>query len=101
MAGTALTASLGFATLAYRAADAASSTKRTLYIAAAAGLFGLVPYTRVLMWGTIAELSKRAQSEKEHRSDSRALVERWGRYNFWRGMMLLAGAGAGVWASVL
>ncbi|KAJ4299782.1 hypothetical protein N0V90_005028 [Kalmusia sp. IMI 367209] len=99
--GTALSASLGFATLAYRAADIASDAKRNFYIAAAVGLFGLAPYTRLLMWGTITELSKRAQSEKEDKPDSRQLVERWGTFNFWRGVMLLASAGAGVWASLL
>ncbi|KAF1968008.1 hypothetical protein BU23DRAFT_602467 [Bimuria novae-zelandiae CBS 107.79] len=108
--GCALTSSLGFATLAYRASfsptlttTGVSHAKGHLYVAAAVGLFGLAPYTRLLMWSTITEISNRARSGKEasEKADTRELVERWGTMNFWRGVMLLGSAGAGVWASLL
>ena len=72
-------------------------------MAAAVGLIGLAPYTRLLMWSTITELSKRAESGKEasEKADTLALVEKWGRMNFWRGVMLLSSAGVGIWASLL
>ncbi|KAK3215705.1 hypothetical protein GRF29_8g800484 [Pseudopithomyces chartarum] len=111
VAGCAITSSLGFATLAYRAASSpdlaatgvVSHTKGNLYVAAAVGLIGLAPYTRLLMWSTITELSKRAESGKEasEKADTLALVEKWGRMNFWRGVMLLSSAGVGIWASLL
>ena len=111
VAGCAITSSLGFATLAYRAAfspdlgvtSGVSHTKGSLYVAAAVGLIGLAPYTRLLMWSTITELSKRAESGKEasEKADTLALVEKWGRMNFWRGVMLLSSAGVGIWASLL
>lgn len=106
----AATASIGFATLAYRATltpvlnslESGLGAKRNLYIAAAGLTFGLVPYTRVLMWGTIQELERRAGiDDKDEKGDTRELVLRWGTQNFWRGVMLLTGAGLGVWASVI
>lgn len=103
---TALTSALGFATLAYRTtlapAGVISHGKRNLYAAAAVAMFGMVPYTRIIMVGTIDELSRRAKAGKAagEKADSRALVERWGTLNFWRGLLLLTGTGLGVWASV-
>lgn len=109
--GCALTPSLGFAALAYDAIYKTSLPRtgavlyatRNLYVAAAIGLFGLGSYTRLVMWDTITELSKRANSGEEARDqvDTRALVKRWGRMNLWRGVMLLGSAGIGVWASLL
>ncbi|KAF9732398.1 hypothetical protein PMIN06_007455 [Paraphaeosphaeria minitans] len=109
VSGCAITSSLGFATLAYRASfhptltatGLVSYAKRNLYVAAAVGLLGLVPYTRLLMWGTITELSKRGQSGKGEEKDTRELVERWGKMNLWRGVLLLGSTGMGIWASLL
>jgi hypothetical protein len=107
--GCAISSSLGFATLAYRASfnptlaatGAVSHAKQNLYVAAAVGLFGLAPYTRLLMWGTITELSKRGQSGKDEEKDTRELVKKWGTMNFWRGVLLLGSTGIGIWASLV
>jgi len=107
---SALTSALGFATLAYRAtlvptlspSDTTFYSKRNLYVAAAVALVGLAPYTRIVMGRTIDELSRRATTGKVagEKTDTRALVERWGTLNLWRGVMLLTGTGLGLWASV-
>jgi hypothetical protein len=108
--GLAVTGSAGFAALAYRAASAPGHNaldgglwaKRNLYIAAAVMTFSLTPYTWILMWDTIQELERRAERiEKDEKGDTRELVLKWGTQNLWRGVMLLTGAGLGVWASVV
>ncbi|CAI6310296.1 unnamed protein product [Periconia digitata] len=108
--GLAATGSAGFATLAYRAAVAPGLsslegglwTKRNLYIAAAAVTIGFAPYTRVVMWDTIQELERRARrGEADDKENTRELVLRWGTLNLWRGVLLLTGAGLGMWASVV
>jgi hypothetical protein len=83
------------------ATGAVSHAKQNLYVAAAVGLFGLAPYTRLLMWGTITELSKRGQSGKDEEKDTRELVKKWGTMNFWRGVLLLGSTGIGIWASLV
>ncbi|KAF1948747.1 DUF1772-domain-containing protein [Byssothecium circinans] len=93
----AMTGAAGFAVLAYRIA-----TTRNLYLAAAAITLSLVPYTALTMFPTINELSRRAQAgDKDEKGDTRALVEKWGRLNLWRGVLLLTAAGLGTWASVI
>ncbi|KAF2785998.1 hypothetical protein K505DRAFT_156223 [Melanomma pulvis-pyrius CBS 109.77] len=103
----AMSSAVGFATLAYRATPSmdavgvASHTKRNLYIAAAAAAFGLAPYTQILMLATNKELMRRAKAgDKGQKGDTHELVKTWGRWNFWRGTMVLVGAGLGLWASV-
>jgi phospholipase/lecithinase/hemolysin len=107
----ALSSSLGFATLAYRstltpsltATGLVSYTRRNLYIGAAVAMVGLAPYTQILMGSTNKELMRRATTgaKKEDVGDVHALVKRWGHLNFWRGVMLLAGAGMGAWATLV
>ncbi|KAF2679251.1 DUF1772-domain-containing protein [Lentithecium fluviatile CBS 122367] len=103
---TALSSAAGFAALAYRTslapAGTVSTSQRNWYAAAAVAMLGLAPYTRIVMGGTIDELSRRAKARKEEseKADTRALVEQWGTLNLWRGMLLLMGTGVGVWASV-
>ena len=64
----AMTSSVGFTALAYRATYSSMSsetswaTKRNLYIAAAIAAFGVAPYTRLLMWDNIAELERLAKA---------------------------------------
>ncbi|OAL50285.1 hypothetical protein IQ07DRAFT_680592 [Pyrenochaeta sp. DS3sAY3a] len=104
----AMSSTVGFATLAYRAtynplsisAGLVNHTKRNLYVAAAVAAFGLVPYTRLLMWRNIAELEKRAKAavDGEASNDTHDLVKQWGTLNLYRGLVLLSSAGLGVWA---
>lgn len=134
-----MTSAVGFATLAYRSAlmpslsptGLVSYARRNLYIAAAVSAFGLVPYTRLLMWDVILKLSKQAEAvqvtdgkikvdrsrssnpwddiEELERSaqaakdlndkgDTQELVRKWGTLNLYRGWILLASAGLGMWA---
>lgn len=108
----AMSSAVGFATLAYRATNTPSvlSTgleshmKRNLYVAAAVSAFGLVPYTKLLMWHNIAELERRAEmagkGDDERKPDTHTLVKQWGTLNLYRGCMLLVSAGLGLWACV-
>ncbi|KAF1852034.1 uncharacterized protein K460DRAFT_413512 [Cucurbitaria berberidis CBS 394.84] len=104
----AMSSAVGFATLAYRETHTVSTSvgKRNLYVAAAVGAFGLAPYTRLLMWDSIAELEKRAKAGEKREgeevggSKTHALVKQWGTLNLYRGCMLLVSAGLGLWASV-
>lgn len=101
---------VGFASLAYHHTPARGQfsvwrltyTKRNLYAAAAISAFALVPYTRLLMWENITELSKRAKDAeegKEHK-DTHELARTWGRLNAWRGLILLNSAALGISASL-
>jgi hypothetical protein len=114
VATLAISSGTGFAVLAYRSAPSitdiptggllSSHSKRNLYIAASVAVFGLVPYTRILMKSTNNELMRRAKVVKEagemKGQGTHEMVRKWGRYNFVRGLMVLAGAGLGLWASL-
>lgn len=93
-----LSSSVGFAALAYRhPANATGTLTRNLYIAASLAAFGLIPYTRLLMWDNITSLATEGQQQQ----DTHDLVKTWGKYNLWRGIMLLSSAGFGLWASLI
>jgi formate-dependent nitrite reductase membrane component NrfD len=101
----ALSSSAGFAALALQSTLRSTTStflQRNLYIAASITAFGLVPYTKILMWGNITELEKRAQttSRRKEKDDTHDLVKTWSSFNFWRGIMLLSSGVAGIWASV-
>jgi len=56
--------------------------------------------TFVNVWDNIEELerSARAATELNEKGDTHDLVQKWGTLNFYRGCMLLASAGLGMWA---
>lgn len=92
----------GFAILAgLRHVDNGAVVQRNLYVCAAVAAFGLAPYTRLLMGTNIDTLEKRAKEGKgEDKDDTHALVATWGRYNFWRGVMLLSSGLLGMGAAM-
>lgn len=117
-----MSSSAGFALLAYRAMDTPTLTapglvshaKRNLYVGAALAAFGLVPYTKFLMYADIGQLEVKAREAKAARTgvkgasasadgdkETYELVKKWGTMNFWRGMILLSSAGMGIWACVV
>ncbi|KAF2730291.1 hypothetical protein EJ04DRAFT_579983 [Polyplosphaeria fusca] len=105
----AMSSAAGFAVLAFGAtqtptlavAGDVSHAKRNLYGAAAVAAFGLAPYTRILMGHTNNTLMLRAKVSKDGgKGDEHALVRAWGRWVLGRGLMLLASAGLGLWATV-
>jgi hypothetical protein len=104
MASLSTTSAAGLALLAYHAptVTSASLAERNLYIAAAVGAASLGPYTKILMGSNIEALEKRAKAaaEGQEKGDTHELVRTWGRYNFFRGLMLLSAAGCGMWASL-
>ncbi|KAF1994646.1 hypothetical protein P154DRAFT_612983 [Amniculicola lignicola CBS 123094] len=101
----AMTSAVGFMTLAYRVHTASQRlssgtdvSTRNLYIGAAVATFGLAPYTQILMGGTNSELARRAALQSAQ-AGTYELVQRWGTFNLWRGVMLLVGAVVGTWAT--
>ncbi|KAF2014543.1 hypothetical protein BU24DRAFT_493129 [Aaosphaeria arxii CBS 175.79] len=124
MISLAMGSSVGFAVLAWRSTLAprlavdgygVSNVRRNLYVGATVAMAGLGPYTLGLMGGVIQELTVRATGRAKGVSqvkkggaaatnselvETRQLVESWGRLNFWRGIMLLTGAGMGVAATL-
>jgi len=98
MIALSMSSSAGFAALAY----STSLTTRSLYIGAALAALGLAPWTRLVMWGNITELERRAENAAEGREmgDTHELVKTWGKLNLWRGSILLSSAVLGMCASV-
>lgn len=73
---------------------------------AAALTASIMPYTWVVMSSTnsrLFELAARADGEGlsgKEEAEARGCVERWGRLNFWRGMVPLVGGVVGGWVLV-
>lgn len=98
-----MSSGVGFAVLAgLTHVDKGSLMQRNLYIGAAAAALGLAPYTKILMGTNIETLEKQAKEGKgEGKDDTHALVATWGKYNLWRGVMLLSSGVMGAVAALL
>ena len=98
-----MSSGVGFAVLAgLTHVNKGALMQRNLYIGAAVAALGLAPYTKILMGKNIEMLEKRASEGKgEGKDDVHALVATWGKYNFWRGVMLLNSGVMGIGAALV
>ena len=102
-----------FALLAYLASqkELPHQTAVQAYVAAALGVFSLVPYTLLVMGSTNDSLYAAGEEVLKQDAagntsgkiaiDVKAMVQQWSSLNFVRGLLLLGGATAGIYGTLV
>lgn len=109
----AVLSAISYGVLSYKLYGGLNHPKAEMYALSALFAFGMMPYTRLVMWSTNLALFRKYDQMKnlgveekatetglEKGQSTKELVDKWGTLNLVRGLLPLVGAVIGTWATL-